>query len=376
MGGMRTQRHEARRGASAARQRPFESATVRIARAANDADVERSIEAASHETPVPNEIESSLERFGYGAPVTGTSEAEAPHALLAGVFDGMSDAVFAADADGKVVLVNEAGRRAFGNRTRVSAPGTVAAGVYLPDQETPCPSEDLPLARALRGEVVRDVELFIRSPEQPAGRWYSVNATPLVDRDGRVCGAVAVGREVTDLRAARWGLQQLAQTDALTGTYNRRGFTQVARTALETAHQSGKRAAIFFIDLNGMKRINDSLGHLEGDRLLVDVAAILRGCFRPSDVVGRLGGDEFVVLTPEGGEDAEGLRAQLRAVIDSFNARSNRAYRISVSIGLGTADPGKRPGLEELVEQADKRMYEDKLLRRARRRVARGGPSP
>jgi diguanylate cyclase (GGDEF)-like protein len=301
--------------------------------------------------------------------------------LLAGILSGMADAVIAADVDGKIVLVNESGRRAFGERAAIAGPPPNATNqrVDVPDYETRYPDDELPLARALRGEMVRDAELFIRSAERPEGRWYSVNATPLFDPEGLVCGAVAVGRDVTVVRAARSELKQLSETDALTGTYNRRGFMQVARTALESAHESGRHPAVFFIDLNGMKRINDSLGHPQGDRLLVDVTSILRACFRTSDVVGRIGGDEFVVLAPDAGDHTDLLRARLDAAVEAFNTESERSYRISVSVGVCTGDPVERAGLEELVEQADRRMYEDKLSRSERRaadvHAALAGPS-
>ncbi|MBV9946213.1 MAG: diguanylate cyclase, partial [Myxococcales bacterium] len=314
-----------------------------------------------HDTELRASVEVALQRHRL------EQEVRQQRSLLAGVLSGMSDAVVTCDAEGDIVLMNDAGRRAFGE---TAGPGsrTTNALVFLPDHETVCPDEEMPLSRALRGERVRDQELFIRSPLQPEGRWYSVNATPLVDGAGAVCGAVAVGRDVTDLRAARSELEQLAETDALTGAYNRWGFMQVAREALEGAARAGSQPAVFFIDLNGMKRINDSLGHQEGDRLLIDVAAILRACFRTTDIVGRLGGDEFVVLAPDAGCNTEALRSRLRSAIESFNAHSDRAYRISVSIGLGTGEPGKPAALEELVAQADRRMYEDKLVRNLARR--------
>jgi diguanylate cyclase (GGDEF)-like protein len=289
--------------------------------------------------------------------------------LLAGVLSGMSDAVIAADIEGNIVLVNEAGRRAFGERATVDAsPDDGNHRIYLSDRETLCPTEELPIVRALKAEMVRDFEIFVRSVEEPEGRWYSVNATPLFDREGLVCGAVSVARDVTELSAARSELLQLSETDPLTGAYNRRGFMQVARSALESAHRSGRRPAVFFIDLNGMKHINDSLGHPEGDRLLMDVSSILRSCFLPSDVIGRLGGDEFVVLAPDAGEHADVLRARLRAAVEAFNSGSERSYRISISVGLSKADSTEPAALEELVQQADKRMYEDKLTRGTRAR--------
>ena len=171
--------------------------------------------------------------------------------------------------------------------------------------------------------MVRDVDLFIQTHQNPEGRRYSINATPLLDASGLVCGAVAVGRDVTELRVAHRELQEMARTDALTGAYNRFGFMQVARDAPSRARQASATSLRWSsVDLNGMKRINDSLGHLQGDQLLSDVMTILRGCFRSSDIIGRLGGDEFVVLSPDAGESAESFRGRLRAAVDEYNARS------------------------------------------------------
>jgi two-component system, sensor histidine kinase and response regulator len=301
--------------------------------------------------------------------------------LLAGVLGGMSDAVAAADLAGSIVLVNEAGRRAFGERALIEeAPATDSDHrIYLSDHVTLCPPDQLPLRRALAGENVRDAELFIRSAEHPDGRWYSVNAAPILDAEGLVCGAVEVGRDVTDLFAARTELQHQSDLDALTGMYNRRGFMQVARPALEVARQSGRQSAVFFVDVNGMKRINDSFGHAEGDRLLMDVTWILNASFRTSDIVGRFGGDEFVVLAPDAGEHADMLRARLLDAVEQFNAGSERSYRISISIGLSICGPEELAALEELVGRADRRMYEDKVTHNARLDGARGSwsrPAP
>jgi diguanylate cyclase (GGDEF)-like protein len=300
-------------------------------------------------------------------------EVSQQRSLMAGVLSGMSDAIAAVDAQGNIVLVNEAGRRAFGDVIRgAQSPAPtqshdVGHGVYQLDGKTPFPTEDLPFVRALAGEVVRDVEVFVRSAHDPEGRLYSVNAGPQRDANDVVCGAVAVGRDVTELLAARSELREQSETDPLTGAYNRRGFLHVGQTAFDVARGSGRQPAVFFIDLNGMKGINDSLGHAEGDRMLMDVTWVLRGCFRTSDIVGRLGGDEFVVLAPDAGEHADGLRERLRAAVMQFNTGSERPYRISISVGMSRCSSEDSLSLEGLVEQADRRMYEDKAARGVRR---------
>ncbi len=358
--------------AAAAIQARFRTPVVFLTDRANDAALVRAQESASaHEYVLKPYQDFQLRAAVEVALVRHRLEQEIQQqrVLFVGILDGMSDAMAAADVHGNIVLANAARREGFGDQATIAGTPANAVGprVYLPDQETLFPPDELPLARGLAGERVRDVELFVRSDEHSAGRWYSVHAEPLRDAQGGVCGAVEVGRDITEGRAARSELQQQSENDALTGVYNRRGFIQAARTAYDVAHQSGRQPAVFFIDLNGMKHINDSLGHREGDRLLMDVAWILRGCFRTSDVLGRFGGDEFVVLAPDAGDHADMIRERLRASVEQFNAGRERSYRISMSVGMSIADPGQPVGLDELVDRADKRMYEDKSLRAARR---------
>jgi PleD family two-component response regulator len=94
-------------------------------------------------------------------------------------------------------------------------------------------------------------------------------------------------------------IRSLSLVDELTGLYNRRGFLTLASQQLKLAHRLKKRMLLVFADLDGMKRINDTLGHQEGDKALIEIAKILKETFRESDIIARLGGDEFVVLTLE-----------------------------------------------------------------------------
>jgi diguanylate cyclase (GGDEF)-like protein len=170
-------------------------------------------------------------------------------------------------------------------------------------------------------------------------------------------------------RAERLRAQSLG--DELTGLANRRGFLELARERLAQAERARQPAALFFIDLNGMKPVNDRLGHEAGDRLLADAAALLRGCFRGSDVIARLGGDEFVVLAPAvGRSDTAPLEARLRASVAAFNERAGRPYRVSMSIGCSIYEPSAPLGIEQLLAEADERMYA-----RKRARQAAGAPS-
>jgi diguanylate cyclase (GGDEF)-like protein len=125
-----------------------------------------------------------------------------------------------------------------------------------------------------------------------------------------------------------------------------------------------KGACLFFADLNGMKAINDGLGHELGDRALVATAKLLSNVFRESDVVARLGGDEFAALAGEC--DAVGLtalQARLQTAIETFNATGLEPFRLSVSIGATLFDPREPRELEALMEAADANMYDEKRAR-------------
>ena len=288
--------------------------------------------------------------------------------VLAGVVNGVQEAILAVDRDRKVLFANEAALRAVGEASADSSSWAVGGdGICLADRETPCPGDDLPLARALRGESVHDAELFIRSPGSKEGRLYSVNATPLVGRDGEITGAVAVGRDVTEGRISESTFRYLAHTDELTGAYNRRGFMEAACETFDVMAHAGRVPTVFFIDLNDMKRINDTLGHSQGDRAIEDTVGILRATFRTSDIIARLGGDEFVVLAPDAGGNTGALQDRLAAAVARFNLEEGREYRLSLSVGVAEYDESQEHSLDALVAQADRRMYEAKTLRSERR---------
>jgi diguanylate cyclase (GGDEF)-like protein len=155
--------------------------------------------------------------------------------------------------------------------------------------------------------------------------------------------------------------------DELTGLYNRRGFFALSQQQLRLAERKLKDMMLFFIDLDGMKRINDTLGHREGDTALATVAALLRHTFRKSDIIGRMGGDEFAVLAIDATDDAgEGLTRRLHEFLDEINGLETRKYALSVSVGVAHYDPANPSSLDELIAAADTLMYENKGNKRRR----------
>ncbi|MEG4837375.1 diguanylate cyclase [Microcoleus sp. B9-D4] len=166
--------------------------------------------------------------------------------------------------------------------------------------------------------------------------------------------------EIQERLRAEAEVRQLSVTDQLTGLYNRRGFFLLAEQQLKIARRTQTPYFILFADLDGLKKINDTLGHEMGDRVIVDAAQILKQTFREADIVARLGGDEFALFIPNfSGDLSTNFHARLQENIDRFNQQSERAY-ISISLGVQFGDLNNEVLLEQLLAKADKLMYEDK----------------
>jgi diguanylate cyclase (GGDEF)-like protein len=196
------------------------------------------------------------------------------------------------------------------------------------------------------------------------------------DPQGIVLGE-ARSRQVSELlmRAVRCAAKQymlqaelgnLALTDELTGLYNRRGFMAMAERQMRLGRRNGRGMLLFMIDVDGLKNINDSFGHLEGDRALKCTSAILEETFRDSDVVARLGGDEFAVLAIEAaGHSEPTIKTRLFECLKSTKAEQSRC-EVSLSLGVARFDPRDRTSIGELMARADQSMYEQKRRRSSR----------
>jgi two-component system cell cycle response regulator len=161
-------------------------------------------------------------------------------------------------------------------------------------------------------------------------------------------------------------LQNLSLIDDLTGLYNRRGFLALAEQHLRMIQRKGA-ALLIYMDLDDLKLINDSYGHLEGNRALIVTANVLRTCFRQSDILARLGGDEFCVLMTDAGEDsAQQVRKRLQQRTDFINALSSWRFRLSLSIGIADVPAVHQPSLDQLLRVADRDMYEEKKTKQFR----------
>lgn len=158
---------------------------------------------------------------------------------------------------------------------------------------------------------------------------------------------------------------RLALIDELTGLNNRRAFFTLAHHNISLAARTRKPVTLLFVDVNNLKEINDRMGHAEGDQALRDTADVLTETFRQSDVIARIGGDEFCVLLTAGGEDVDARSAvdRLRDRVAAHNEAVRRPYRLSLSVGQSSLDPERPITLGELMSEADRSMYQEKLKR-------------
>lgn len=172
---------------------------------------------------------------------------------------------------------------------------------------------------------------------------------------------IASFRDTTERRQFEEKLHAISIMDELTGLYNRRGFFTLAHQQLKIAERTKKDCTLFFIDVDKLKWINDTLGHQEGDNAIAEAALILKKTFRESDIIGRMGGDEFAILAIETNDESRKiLMSRLHKYVDSNNSQIGRKYLLSLSTGIAPYDPAERFSLDELIFQADKLMYEEK----------------
>ncbi len=179
-------------------------------------------------------------------------------------------------------------------------------------------------------------------------------------------GLVQVVRDITERKKLEETLRNSSLKDDLTGLFNRRGLLKQAAPYFDFARRQKENLLLLFIDLDGMKRINDEFGHNEGDNALINTAAILNRSFRSSDIIARLGGDEFTVLVTDLNASKEDAITRLNENLKAYNASETRSHKLAFSIGVATLEPERMTCFEELLEQADQAMYEQKRMKRRR----------
>lgn len=273
-------------------------------------------------------------------------------------FDIINEAITIHDKNFNIIRANKAAEKIIG----LPFHKMFSQRCYVSYHGTDSPPGNCPSCSTIKTGVATKTEIF----EPHLNKYLEIRALPRFDENTQLSGVVHVVRDVTERREMEEQLRALTLTDELTGLYNRRGFMTLAAQQLRIANRLKRGALLLFADLNDMKWINDTFGHQEGDRVLRETADILKDIFRESDIVARIGGDEFVVFPVDITDTSvEALSKRFQEYLEVHNAKRRQNYKLTMSIGIVNYEQECLYSIDELLDQADKLMYEKKRLRKS-----------
>ncbi|MCA9640788.1 MAG: diguanylate cyclase [Myxococcales bacterium] len=180
--------------------------------------------------------------------------------------------------------------------------------------------------------------------------------------------ANTLGQSLARLRREQ-EMREQSLVDPLTTMYNRRGFMLLGQQQLKLAARQKGSLVVFFMDLNGLKTINDQHGHDVGDQAICDAAVVLKACFRSTDIVARLAGDEYCVLSVDLEQsDIPNVLSRLSAQLEGFNQHETRRYELAMSVRYAVFDSDEDSTIHDLLRTADQDMYRNKQAHKRRLR--------
>ena len=286
-----------------------------------------------------------------------TNEKERAQATL----ECIADALICTDMSGNITFLNPIASSMTGWPLTEAVGRHLTEAFRIVDATTRKAILD-PMAKAasedLTGKLPLDCVLIHRDGREV---FIEDSVAPIHDREGKVTGAVIVFRDVSAARAQSEQMAHLAEHDSLTGLPNRLLFNDRLGQAISLARRHGGQAAVLFLDLDGFKKVNDSLGHAAGDKLLQSVAKRLLSCLRAPDTVSRYGGDEFALLLQDvhRPEDAAATARRVLRALDEVHSVDGQQLHVTASIGMSVY-PGDGMDVETLIRNADTAMYQAK----------------
>jgi diguanylate cyclase (GGDEF)-like protein/PAS domain S-box-containing protein len=284
---------------------------------------------------------------------------------LRALVHGMNSIVLRWDPEGRVLFLNEYGQQLFGYREE-EVLGRSVVGLIVPETET----SGRDLAHMI-DDLLRHPERYLANENENMRRdgtrvWITWRNRPVVDESGRLVEIVSTGIDASDrkraddaLRASEERFRRLSTHDDLTGLFNTRYLYEALAGMVETSAQAGTRFALVFMDLDEFKRVVDRVGHLDGSRVIQEVAASIRSCLEPSAFGVAYAGDEFVVVLPGVGKEgglakADEIRACIRESV--YGRAAGHEIRLTASFGVA-AYPEDAHDVKTLMGLADQALF-------------------
>jgi diguanylate cyclase (GGDEF)-like protein/PAS domain S-box-containing protein len=284
--------------------------------------------------------------------------------LLTSTLESTADGILVINSEGKIVIYNEKFLEMWRIPAKIIEQGDDEKLVEFVQKQV---SEPKKFAATIKNLYAQPQATSFDILEFKDGRLYERYSQPHI-REGEPVGRVWSFRDITERRRAEEKLMHYALHDTLTNLPNRAHFMNHLKTAIERAEGNAfSRFAVLFLDLDRFKVINDSLGHVIGDKLLVAIAERLKSCVRPGDVVARLGGDEFTILLNRTGEveDVARVAERLQKKLSEPFKLDNYEVFTSASIGIIVSDEVTRQP-DDFLRDADAAMYRAKEAGKAR----------
>ena len=292
--------------------------------------------------------------IGVATDITESKQAEKAISHLAAIVQSSEDAIIGTDLAGNIATWNRGAEKLLGYAAAEVA-GTSLARLF------PCAGQASEiLDPGMRGAVSRLEEAVFLHRD---GRLVEVSLTvsPIRRATGEITGVATIARDISARKQAETELAHQAQHDHLTGLPNRLLLADRLAAGIEGAARSGVMAAVIYVDLDGFKFVNDTLGHEAGDELLQQVTERLKGCIREPDTLARMGGDEFMLVVNDVREDEIALRIaeRLREALRKSFAVAGHELFMTASLGIAMY-PRDGQDVSTLQRNADAAMYEAK----------------
>lgn len=281
------------------------------------------------------------------------------------ILHAVGDGIYGVDAEGRITFINPAAAQMVGWQSdELFGKNSHSIWHHTKCDNSPYPEEDCPLFWAAKdGKVYhRDDEIFWRKDGTSFPVEYII--TPIVEGDPSA-GAVVVFRDITQRKLVKEELEYLAYTDPMTGVSNRRTGFIILEKELDLVTKRSMHLSVCFLDVDGLKKVNDTFGHEEGDCLINLITSSIKSSIREIDVVSRMGGDEFLIIFPGCHEsDVEKAIKRINDKLEACDKKGLKPYKHSFSYGILEITADSKLSANDVIKVADEKMYQNKMLKK------------